>query len=162
MSFLATAPDDGHPGTRPGPGPSASEAGLASTSPLADASGPDKGLDMPLVDPAALQELGAGLDDPGAARDFARDYIKMWGGRYGSLAAALGRGDGAGALDAVLSLKISSAMAGGICLSRLAGEVEDAIRGGDLDGARSFLPRVADCGRETMKELQGGQDLQGP
>ncbi|WP_211876651.1 Hpt domain-containing protein [Pseudarthrobacter albicanus] len=127
MSFLATAPDDGH--------------------------------DAPLVDPATLQELGAQLDNPVVAKDFARDYARMWDQRYGSLAAALDRGDAAGSLDAVLSLKISSAMVGGLCLARLAGELEDAIRGGDMDHARSFLPEVAERGRETMDELQAGHDF---
>lgn len=189
MSFLATAPDDGYPGTCPDPVSSAYGAGPGDTAPLADVAGPAgvaalAGLtrpariagptgmasladgtasgdheEEPLVDPAALQDLGAGLDNPAAARDFARDYIKMWDHRHRSLAAALEQGDEIEALDAALSLKISSAMAGGIRLSRLAADIEEAIRGGDLDRARSFLPEVAEHGRETMDELQASQDL---
>ncbi|WP_427006578.1 Hpt domain-containing protein [Pseudarthrobacter sp. H2] len=146
MSFLATAPDDGHAGTYPGPEASARGAGPAEGA-------------APLVDPATLQELGAQLDNPVVANDFARDYARMWDHRYRSLAAALDRGDAAGSLDAVLSLKISSAMVGGLCLAGLAGELEDAIRCGDMDRARSFLPEVADRGRETVDELQAGHDV---
>jgi hypothetical protein len=120
---------------------------------------PDDGHAAPLVDPAALQELGAQLDNPVVAEDFARDYAKMWDGRYGSLAAALDRGDEAGSLDAVLSLKTSSAMVGGVRLARLAGDIEDAIRCGDMDRARSLLPEVAERGRETVNALQARQDL---
>ena len=134
MSFLAAAPDDGHAGT-------------------------DQDAAPPLVDPAALRELGAQLDDPVVAKDFARDYVKMWDGRYRSLAAALDGGGEAGSLDAVLSLKISSAMVGCIRLARLAGDVEDAVRCGDMERARSLLPEVAERGRETVNALQASQDL---
>ena len=159
MSFLATAADDGHTGMHQVPDASAGVAapvdlaGPVDPALPAGAAAPADGV-PPLVDPAALQELGAQLDNPVVARDFARDYARMWDRRYRSLAAALDRGDQAGSLDAVLSLKISSAMVGGIRLARLAGEVEDAIRCGDMERARSLLPEVAERGRETVNELQ--------
>jgi chemotaxis protein histidine kinase CheA len=119
----------------------------------------DDGHVAPLVDPATLQELGAQLDNPVVAKDFARDYAKMWDQRYRSLVTALERSEEAGSLDAVLSLKTSSAMVGGVRLAKLAAEVEDAIRSGDMDGARSFLKEVAVRGRETVNELQVDGDL---
>lgn len=191
MSFLATAPDDGPPTPIPGPGPSVGEPALFGEVPLGDVVGPagfaaplglmerehipgtvgsvtpvegaapDGSEEEPLVDPAALQDLAAGLDDPAVARDFARDYIKMWDSRYPSLAEALDRGDESASLDAVLSLKISSAMVGGIRLSRLARDIERAVRSGELEQARSLLPMVAEDGRKTMDILQTGQDLPG-
>lgn len=166
MSFLAMAPDNEHPGMNPGADSSADEAGpvdmasLTGAAALAAIAGPAAGdEEAPLLDPAALQDLDAGLDGPPVARDFARDFTKMWDRRYRSLAAALGSGNEASSLDAVLSLKISSAMVGGIRLSRLAGEVEDAIRCHDMDRARAFLPRVAEQGSETVNGLRAGQDL---
>ena len=141
MSFLS-APDDGDtsaaysPGAFPGgAGPAAPEA-------------------APLVDPAALQDLGAQLESPTLAKGFARDYAKMWDQRYRCLASALDRRDEAGSLEAVLSLKTSSAMVGGVQLARLAGELENAVRGGDMDRASSLLAEVAASGSETLDELQ--------
>lgn len=108
----------------------------------------------PLVDPAALQELGSQLESPAVAKGFARDYTNMWEGRYQSIASSLGSGDEAAALDAVLSLKTSSAMVGGVRLAGLARELEDAIRVRDADRARLLLQEVAESGHETVDELQ--------
>ena len=108
----------------------------------------------PLVDPSALQDLGSQLDSPAVAQGFARDYSKMWDQRYQSLAKSLESGDEAAALDAVLSLKTSSAMVGGIRLAALARELEDAIRVRDDDRARLLLHQVAESGNDTVDELQ--------
>ena len=108
----------------------------------------------PLVDPAALQDLGAQLDSPAVAKGFARDYTKMWDQRYQTLASALERGDLARSMDAVLSLKTSSAMVGGLRLAQLAGELENALRAGDMGHALALLRDVAERGDETVDELQ--------
>ena len=159
MSFLATAPDEGLPGQPAGTGLPECGPGPIGMASLAAGTAPDGGEAAPLVDPSVLQDLGAGLDDPAAAGDFAKNYIKIWDQRRQSLATALERGDEAASLDAVLSVKISSAMVGGIRLSRIAGEVEDAIRDGDMARARSLLPEVEEHGRKTTDELQAGQGL---
>ena len=88
------------------------------------------------------------------ARGFARDYAQMWEQRYDSLASALDRGDEAAALDAVLSVKTSSSMVGGLRLAQLAADVELLIRSGNLAEAAGQLREVADRGRETVEELQ--------
>jgi HPt (histidine-containing phosphotransfer) domain-containing protein len=106
------------------------------------------------VDPAALQDLGIQLESPSVAKGFARDYAKMWDQRYNCLSSALDRRDEAGSLEAVLSLKTSSAMVGGVQLARLAGELEEAVRGGDMERASSLLGEVAESGSETVDELQ--------
>ena len=108
----------------------------------------------PLVDPSALQELGSQLDSPAVAQGFARDYTNRWDRRYQSLARSLDSGDEAAALDAVLSLKTSSAMVGGVRLAELARELEDAIRVRDASLARQLLQEVAESGDETVEELQ--------
>ncbi len=155
MSFLA-APDDGDASAALSPEASPGGAGLSVPSAVAVpdplAGGPASV--PPLVDPAALQDLGVQLDDPGVAKDFARDYTKMWQQRYRSLASALAGSDEVAALDAVLSLKTSSEMVGGIRLARLAAELEQAVLGGDMGRARSLLGEVAERGSETVDELQ--------
>jgi HPt (histidine-containing phosphotransfer) domain-containing protein len=78
----------------------------------------------------------------------------MWDQRYQSLASSLDSGNEAAALDAVLSLKTSSEMVGGVRLAELARELEDAIRVRDADLARLLLREVAESGNETVDELQ--------
>ena len=125
-------------------------AGLAP----AEAKDTASGTTPPLVDHTALQDLGSQLDSPDVAKGFARDYTNMWDRRYHSLARSLDSGDDAAALDAVLSLKTSSAMVGGVRLAELAKELEEAIRVRDADLARLLLHEVAESGNETVDELQ--------
>lgn len=155
MSFQG-APDDGELNTGLSAGACACGAGLVGaglTPAVVDEAAP------PLVDPAALQELGSQLDSPAVAKGFARDYAKMWDHRYQSLAMSLDNGDAAAALDAVLSLKTSSAMVGGVRLAELAGELEDAIRVRDTRRARSLLRAVAESGNDTVDQLQHSYEL---
>jgi len=159
MSLPSACPDDGDAGialaptTSPGlpaPALTASSAAAAFPEVLPEVLPPA----APLVDPAALQDLGAQLENPAVAKGFARDYTRMWDQRYRSLASALERGDLAGSMDAVLSLKTSSAMVGGLRLAQLAGELENALRAGDIGRALSLLRDVAARGGETVDELQ--------
>ena len=109
---------------------------------------------LPLVDPAALQDLGEQVNSAAVAKGFARDYAQMWDRRYESLSTALDRRDEAAALDAVLSLKTSSSMVGGVRVAELAAELEELIRSGNLDEAVPRLGEVAARGSETVDELQ--------
>ncbi|MGP4031562.1 Hpt domain-containing protein [Pseudarthrobacter sp. 1C304] len=117
------------------------------------------GVALPLVDPAALEELGSQLDSPAVAQVFARDYANMWDHRYHALAVSLDNGDHDAALDAVLSLKTSSAMVGGVRLAELAGELENAIRIRDTHRAQTLLSAVAESGNDTVDELQHSYEL---
>lgn len=146
MSFLG-APDDGDANTALAGenSPGGAGLGIREAGPAAAA---------PLVDPAALQQLGLQLESPAVAKGFARDYAKMWDQRYDTLSSAVVRRDQAAALDAVLSLKTSSAMVGGVRLAQLASELESAVRDGDMDQAQSLLGAVAERGGETVEELQ--------
>lgn len=155
MSFQGE-PNDGNANSCPCADPSAGGAGPAGAdlhpAPAEDA--------VPLlVDPSALRELGSQLDSPAVAKGFARDYTKMWDQRYQSLASSLDSGDENAAIDAVLSLKTSSAMVGGVRLAELARELEGAIRIRDAERARSLLREVAESGNETVDELQSNYDL---
>ena len=163
MSLPSACPDDGDAGialaptTPPGlpaPALTASSAAAAVPEVFPEVLTEDLPPAAPLVDPAALQDLGAQLENPAVAKGFARDYTRMWDQRYRSLASALERGDLAGSMDAVLSLKTSSAMVGGLRLAQLAGELENALRAGDIGRALSLLRDVAARGGETVDELQ--------
>lgn len=122
-----------------------------------DAAGPGlraPGGDLPLLDSAVLRELEDELGGPEIVFAFARDFAMLWGQRQGTLVAAVDRGDRERALDAVTSLKVSSAMVGGARMSWLAQTLEAFIRGGDFPAGRALLPALAHHGNATVKELQ--------
>jgi hypothetical protein len=110
--------------------------------------------ELPLVDLAVLQDLEEQLAHPAVAQKFARDYATLWSQRHQKLAAALDRQDVAAALDAIISMKIASAMVGGLRLSRLAEQLEEFIRRGDLEHGRDLLAAVELHGCATVKELR--------
>lgn len=144
MSLLAANPDDSVAGPLLAADVPASGAGLTA---------PSSG-QAPLVDPSALQDLGEQVNSAAVAKGFARDYAQMWDQRYEALETALGQRDEAAALDAVLSLKTSSSMVGGVRLAELAAGLEELIRSGNLDDAVLRLGEVAARGSETVDELQ--------
>ena len=109
--------------------------------------------ELPLLDPAVLRELEDQLGGPEIAVGFARDYATLWGRRQGHLIAAVERQDRERALDAVISLKVSSAMVGGLRMALLAEAVEAFIRSGDFPGGRA-LEMLAHHGGATVNELQ--------
>lgn len=153
MSISAALPDEGT--ASPSQGLDGAAAGGAGPAyPAESPASPPVLSAPPLVDPAALQDLGVQLDSPSVAKGFARDYARMWDQRYRCLASALDRRDPAGSLEAVLSLKTSSTMVGGVQLARIAGELEEAVRGGDMERASSLLGDLAESGSDTVDELQ--------
>lgn len=109
---------------------------------------------LPLMDPTVLVDLAEKLDSPDIANKFARDYAAVWPLRQRRLAAALNRRDHTGALDVAISLKVSSAMVGGVRLARLAEQLEHFVRRGDLISGLALMDAVTQYGRETVKELQ--------
>ncbi|WP_461856085.1 Hpt domain-containing protein [Arthrobacter sp. C152] len=109
---------------------------------------------MPLIDSAVLEELEDELAGSGLAQRFARDYAAMWNQRLSRLGAAVDSQDEDSALDAVISLKISSAMVGGIRLARLAELLEALIRKGDFVQGQALMVGVAQDGARTVSELQ--------
>jgi len=109
---------------------------------------------LPLVDAAVLEELEDELAGSGLAQRFARDYAAMWDQRCTRLAAAVDSQDSESALDAVISLKISSAMVGGVRLAKLAELLEVLIRRGDFGQGQALMKRVAQDGGQTVSELQ--------
>ena len=109
---------------------------------------------LPLIDTAVLDELEEELAGTGLAQRFARDYAAMWDLRLTRLGTAVDRRDEDSALDAVISLKISSAMVGGVRLARLAELLEGLIRQGDFAQGQAMMAGVALDGARTVSELQ--------
>lgn len=110
--------------------------------------------ELPLVDVAVLQDLEEQLGRPDLVWNFASDYARMWRERQRSLVDSVQREDGSAALDAVISLKVSSAMVGGLRLARLAEALELTLRKGDLPEVASVLAMLSFHGPATVKELQ--------
>jgi len=113
-----------------------------------------EGQELPLVDPAVLEDLAVGLGGPDIAQKFAQDYAGMWGQRQHRLMESVGREDRAAALDALISLKVTTAMVGGSRLAHLAGKLEPIVREGDLQEGRALLALMAIHGLHTAEELQ--------
>ena len=111
-------------------------------------------LELPVLDATVLDDLEKELAQTGLARSFAADYAQMWDQRLSRLADALEFQDRATGLDAVISLKVSSAMVGGLRLARLAEALEDAIRSGILQHRETLMALVAESGRATVGELR--------
>ncbi|UUL77613.1 Hpt domain-containing protein [Pseudarthrobacter sp. Fe7] len=109
---------------------------------------------LPLIDTAVLDELEDELAGSGLAQRFARDYAAMWDLRLARLGTAVDSEDEASALDAVISLKISSTMVGGVRLARLAELLEDLIRRGDFVRGQAMMAGVAQDGARTVSEPQ--------
>jgi HPt (histidine-containing phosphotransfer) domain-containing protein len=109
---------------------------------------------LPLIDATVLDELDDELAGSGLAHRFARDYAAMWDMRLARLGTAVDSQDEASALDAVISLKISSAMVGGVRLAKLAELLEALIRQGDFVQGQAMMAGVAQDGARTVSELQ--------
>lgn len=110
--------------------------------------------DLPLLDDQALHDLEQQLEDSTAARSFARDFISIWDERYAKLSTAVLGGYQTASLDAVLSVKIASAMVGAARLAKHAQDLEEAIRRGAMADAVDALPNLELCGRCTVNQLR--------
>lgn len=109
---------------------------------------------LPLLDLAVLRDLEDHLDVP-LVRNFASDYVGMWEYRCRRLAEAFACPHGTDeALDAAISLKVTSHMIGGLRLACLAGTLEDHIRKGALQEAGVLLNEIQECGQGTVQAIR--------
>ncbi|MFP3460155.1 Hpt domain-containing protein [Arthrobacter globiformis] len=111
---------------------------------------------LPVLDLDVLHELEDDMGNTGIAHNFARDYIKIWNKRRTYLEASVEDDDAEAAMDAVLSLKNSALMVGAARLAKLAVDLEQMVKRGDLSAARQLLPCVALTGEETVSGLKLG------
>lgn len=107
---------------------------------------------LPLVDLQVLRELEQQAGDPSVAQSFVRDFIRIWDHRYTRLVQTVELGGREARMDAVLSVKASSTMAGAARLAHLAGGLERLIRDGDT-AAAAALPGIRTCGEQTIEEF---------
>lgn len=112
-------------------------------------------MQLPLLSLEVLEDLGADLND-GIALRFAADYAHLWDYRRQWLATALELQDSSAALEAVISLKTSSAMVGGTRLAHMAGMLEAVIRGGNMSRSMALLPLISRVGSATVMALRAG------
>src|SRR5215218_1407715 len=102
------------------------------------AAAPTQDISLPVLDLAVLRTLENELSDSSIVQSFARDYIGLWKKRFGYLSSAVQGRDTEAALDAVLSVKNSSAMVGGTRLANLALKLEGLLRRGDMTTANTL------------------------
>lgn len=145
----------------PASGKDVAPAAASVTSAVSEGLGmtPDYDELLPLVDTDTLLELEEQLDGAELALRFARDYAAMWDQRCTRLATAVQNQDIEAALDAVISLRITSAMVGGLRLARLAEILENVIRQGDFGQGLKVMERIAANGGKTVSELQSNYIL---
>ena len=108
---------------------------------------------QPFVDLAVLHELEQQVNDRPTVLGFVRDFVDLWESRYDRLAEALEVSDPDAALDALVSIKASAAMAGALRLSQEAKELEDVVNSGGDRAANGLLPNLRACGQRSVQEL---------
>lgn len=122
---------------------------------------PDASEPLPLLDVGVLAELEDELAGSGLAQRFARDNLAMWEQRFSKLAEAVASLDREAALDAAISLKVSSTMVGGIRLAKLAEVLEALVRRGDFPRGLVVVDSIAVTGGKTVSELRAILDASG-
>lgn len=113
--------------------------------------------DLPLVSLQVLRALEEDLGDAETGRIFVENFIEMWSIRIGRLTVAIRMMDRAAAMDATLSIKISSVMVGASRLAMLGEEmqhlVRDAVALRTWSDAKFLVSEIDTCGQETMHQL---------
>lgn len=90
------------------------------------------------------------------ASNFASTFLSMLPGRVARIAASLGAMDSESSLDAVLSLKISSSMAGAVEMEHLCWELEARLRQGKRPSAGLLCPPFRRLEKALADLLVGG------
>lgn len=106
-----------------------------------------------VIDRHIFEQLGSELASPDAARRIAALYLDLLDGRIGRLVGACEAHDEAAAMDAALSLKVSSAMVGAVAMRDLAAQVEVCLLGGGCDSALGAVEHVRRGGFNTARAL---------
>lgn len=119
-------------------------------------------VDDPIVDTDVLGRLGDQLGDTEVLCGFIRRYESMLDQRVERLQCALAAQDHEDWMDAVLSLRTSSAMAGAEALSHLAATLQEAFGGQPATEGRwparerlaEIMAALRRLARETVRQLR--------
>ncbi|MFT4469179.1 hypothetical protein ACMX2H_04645 [Arthrobacter sulfonylureivorans] len=112
--------------------------------------------EVPLVVDSVLEKLSTDLGDHDGSmrRRFITNYVELWEHRYGRVSGAVLARDAEDAMDAILSLKISSSMVGAGRLGRMAEHFEGLVQGELFDAAATLLDELRACGMSTTAQLR--------
>lgn len=111
-------------------------------------------IETPAVfDPAALVSLTGHANDDDLARVLAEHYLRLLPERVRRVVAALHVEDPSEAMDAVLSLKVSSATLGAHELGVLGARIQRHLRLGDLPGAQAAAEALTPASHRLERAL---------
>ena len=102
----------------------------------------NRGAETAVLEPCRLQELADELGDSTPALGFLSNYLSMLPHRMLSISSGLCGHDSAASMDAILSLKISSAMVGALDTEEQCRAIELMIRDDHFDAAVRAFPAL--------------------
>lgn len=100
---------------------------------------------LPVLDFQCIRDLGEDLSSPVAAREFLATYLELLPSRLAAVMSTVSVQDSNAAMDRVISLKVSSSMAGALRLSALSAELELMVRAGAWQSADAALALLAEA-----------------
>lgn len=114
---------------------------------------------LPVLDTMQLLDLADALT-PEAAERYATDYLGLLPARVARIVRALDIQDRDAAMDAVLSLKVSSAMIGALRMEHIGVRLENALAMDDRDAALTAGYEAAQHRVQLEARLAGRHDAQ--
>lgn len=113
--------------------------------------------------PSRLLRLAEDVESDAIAISYAATFLRMLPERVGRILSAVREENLPDALDAVLSLKVRAHMVGALAMERDCRLLEESLRTGDGDAARSAGEVAKDClplTRALEEFLEGWQDAE--
>lgn len=114
---------------------------------------------LPVMDTKAFQDMADAVT-PEVAERYASDYLRLLPARVGRIVHALHVQDWDTAMDAALSLKVSSSMIGAVTMEHLGVRLENALAMGDHDKALAAGHEAAEHWAQLEARLAGRHDPQ--
>jgi HPt (histidine-containing phosphotransfer) domain-containing protein len=108
---------------------------------------------LPVLDAAPLLDL-ADHADARAAQRFLADYLDLLPSRVAKVIGCLSSSDVKASRDAVVSLKVTSAMTGAVRMERYCRELEDRLAAGRLPDAAAVLVVMSKTSRLILHECR--------
>lgn len=108
---------------------------------------------LPVLDPAPLLHLTAHTGETSAQR-FLAEYLEMLPSRVTRVIRCLRSSDVEASKDAVVSLKVTSAMAGAVRMARYCGELEDTLAAQRVPDAAAVLVGMSKTSRLYIRQVR--------